>query len=115
MWRLFFVLVVLVVVGCGRWENDSANPVLQSGAKALFVHVPDHPQTNPGSFVIGDEHVDVSVFETELRKRLSSKLYDKVELSTGKAGDERFESLVKQIAKENQTVIVLLPSPRGDL
>lgn len=115
MWRLFFVLLALMVVGCGQSQNDSANPMLKSVSKTLFVHVPDHPEFNPGSFVIGDENIDVSVFEAELRKRLSSKLYDKIELSTGKAGDEHFEALVKQIANESQTAIELLPPPRGTL
>lgn len=115
MWRLFFVSLLLMVVGCIQSENDSAKPMLQSVSKTLFVHVPDHPQFNPGSFVIGDDKMDASVFEAELRKRLSSKLYDKIELSTGKAGDEHFEALVKQIANESQTALVLLPPPRGSL
>ena len=114
MWRLLFSLLLLLAVGCSPSENDSASPVFQSDSKTLFVHVPDHPQFNPGNFVIGHEKIDVSVFEAELRKRLSSKLYETIELSTGKAGDEHFESLVKQIANETQTAIVLLPPPQGD-
>lgn len=115
MWRLFFVLLLPMVVGCIQSENDSAKPILQPVSQSLFVHVPDHPQFNPGRFVIGDDDIDVSVFETELRKRLLTKIYDKIELSTGKAGDEQFEALVKQIANENQMAIVFLPAPRGSL
>lgn len=115
MWRSFFFFLLLTLVGCIRSENDSAKPMLQSNSKTLFVHVPDHPKFNPGSFVIGDEKIDASVFEAELRTRLSSKLYVRIELSTGKAGDAHFEALVKQIANENQTAIELLPRPRGSL
>lgn len=103
MWRLFFVLLLLVV-GC-----------MQSASKSLFVYVPDHPQFNPGRFVIDNEEIDGSIFETELRKRLSSNQYNKIELSTGKVGDEHFEALIRQIADENHTAIVLLPPSRGSL
>ena len=113
MCRFIFVILLLSVLGCLQSENDSVKPMLQSVSRSLFVHVPDHPRFNPGRFAIGDEEIDVSVFETELRNRLASRLYDRIKLSTGKVGDEHFEALVKQIAAENQTVIELLPPPRG--
>ncbi len=111
--RLLVSLLMLSVGGCIQPKNDVSVPALLAVTKSLFVHVPDHPKDNPGSFRIGDEAIDAAEFETELRKRLLSKQYDKIELSTGKAGDDHFEGLVKRIAIENQTAIVELPAPRA--
>ena len=115
LYIVLFCTIAFSVSGCTNSRSGSPPAKNANSTPALVVHIPDHPEQNPKHFRIGDAKVDIDSFEAELRQRLASNEYSRIQVSTGKAGDKTFEELVASVAAENRIPIERLPPPTGDL
>ena len=94
-----------VFVGCGKVQrvaDAEVSPHQEStvGTLSLLVYIPDHPEQNPTHFRIGKDYVTLGTFESELRSRLLSRQYFKIQVATGKVGNDHFEALAAKVAHD---------------
>jgi hypothetical protein len=117
--RWSLIGMILVLFGCGKVQRGAdieVSPHQESavGALSLLVYIPDHPEQNPTHFRIGKDDVTLGKFESELRSRLLSHQYSKIQVATGKVGNDHFEALVAKVAHDFGILTETLPAPRSN-